>query len=284
MRVIGLVLAAAVMHAGWNAMLKGGGDRLRSVSLMAATTGLLGAAMAAALPAPKPECWTFLGLSAAMHVGYNLLLVLSYREGDLGVAYPIARGSSPMLVTLGAAVTAGERLGGATLLGIGLISAGILGLAWERGRGVSNRGLGPALATGAVIAGYTIVDGLGARRSGDPRSYAAWLFLLFGPPMVPILAARRGWPATFCPRRDGPRRDGRRRVDARLRDRDLGGVDRADGGGLSPPRDECRLRGPVRVDVPGRVVGPATTRVMPGRRGGGGVARISALKPSPSDS
>src|SRR6202012_2631456 len=102
----GLVLAAAVMHAGWNAMLKGGGDRLRSVSLMAATTSLLGAAMAAALPWPRPECWIFLGLSTSLHVGYNLLLVVSYREGDLGVAYPIARGSSPMLVTLGAAASA----------------------------------------------------------------------------------------------------------------------------------------------------------------------------------
>ncbi len=192
--VIGLVLAAAVMHAAWNAMLKGGGDRLRSVSLMAATTSLLGAAMAAVLPRPRPECWIFLGLSTALHVGYNLLLVLSYREGDLGVAYPIARGSSPMLVTLGAAITAGERLGGSTLLGVGLISAGILALAWEQRR---SGGMGPALATGIVIAGYTVVDGLGSRRSGDPRSYAAWLFLLFGPPMIPILAARRGWSRTF---------------------------------------------------------------------------------------
>ena len=179
-------------------MLQGGGDRLRSVSLMAAGDDR---PPRRRWRRPSPAQGTSAGhswpLSATLDVIYNLLLVASYREGDLGVAYPIARGSSPMLVTLGAAVTAGERLGGSTLLGIGLISAGILGLAWERGRGASNRGIGPALATGLMIAAYTVVDGLGARRSGDPRSYAAWLFLLFGPPMVPILAARRGWPATF---------------------------------------------------------------------------------------
>lgn len=197
--VIGLVLASAVMHAGWNAVLKGGDDRLRSVSIMAMATALLGAGLAVALPNPRPASWACLAISSALHVGYNLLLVVAYREGDLGVAYPIARGSSPMLVTLGAAVAAGERLGASTLLGIGLISAGIVGLAREKGRNTSSRALVTALATGLVIASYTVVDGLGARRSGDPRSYAAWLFLLFGLPMAPILLARRGLAATFRP-------------------------------------------------------------------------------------
>src|SRR5581483_10445754 len=106
--VVGMVLAAAVMHASWNALLKGEQDRLRSVAVMSLTTSIVGAAMAVMLPVPRRESWVCLGLSAVLHVGYNVLLVLAYREGDLGLAYPIARGSSPLLVALGAAVMAGE--------------------------------------------------------------------------------------------------------------------------------------------------------------------------------
>lgn len=195
--VIGLVLASAVMHASWNALLKGGGDRLRSVTVMGMVTSAAAAAIVGFLPAPRAESWICLGLSAVLHVGYNLLLVRSYRDGDLGVAYPIARGSSPMLVTLAAAAVAGERLDATAMLGVGLISLGIMALAREGRPGLSARAWLPAIRTGVAIAAYTVVDGLGARRSGDARSYAAWLFLLFGAPMPLILVARRGRAGAF---------------------------------------------------------------------------------------
>ncbi len=195
--VIGLVLASAVMHAAWNALLKGGDDRLRSVTVMGLVTSAAGAAVVGFLPMPRVESWIYLGLSAVLHVGYNMLLVRSYRDGDLGVAYPIAGGSSRMLVRLAAAVVAGERLDGAAMLGVGVISLGILALAREGRRGLSARSWLPAIQTGVAIAAYTVVDGLGSRRSGDARSYAAWLFLLFGAPMPLILVARRGRAGAF---------------------------------------------------------------------------------------
>ena len=120
--VAGLVLTSAAMHASWNALLKGGSDRLRSVTVMAVTTSLVAAAGALFLPKPQVASWGYIALSAALHVVYNLLLVASYRHGDLGVSYPIARGSSPLLVAVGAAAVAGERLDGFSLTGIVLIS------------------------------------------------------------------------------------------------------------------------------------------------------------------
>ena len=285
--VIGLVLAAAVIHRRMERDAQGGGDRFRSVSLMAATTGLLGAAMAAALPAQS----RVLGLPEASRrrcvESYNLLLVLLYRRGDLGVQPTRSAGarrrcSSP---STRRPSTAGEQLGGSTLLGIGLISAGILSLAWEQGRDVSNRGESARQqAAGAVIAGYTIVDGLGARRSGDPRSYAAGSSSCSSAlRWCRSSPSRRGWPATFRPDADMARGDvgSGAVVDARLRDRDLGASRCAHHQARSRPSAEttvnvfAALFGWMFLNEP---LEPAAAHVMPGRRGRGDVARISALR------
>jgi drug/metabolite transporter (DMT)-like permease len=190
--VAGLVLTSAAMHASWNALLKGGSDRLRSVTVMAVTTSLVAVIGALLLPTPRVGSWGCIALSAALHVAYNLLLVASYRHGDLGVSYPIARGSSPLLVAVGAAFVAHEQLDLLTLTGVGLISVGILGLAFETRNGLPSRALVPALLTGATIAAYTLADGMGARLSGHSQSYAAWLFLSYGPAMLLILILWRG--------------------------------------------------------------------------------------------
>lgn len=167
-------------------MLKGGGDRMRSVTMMAATAGLASAVWAAFLPVPRAESWFYIGLSLVLHVVYNFLLVLAYRHGDLGVSYPVARGSSPMLVAAGAAIVAGERLDAFTLVGISLVCGGIFGLAREGREGKFTRGIVPAALTGATIAAYTVADGLGSRASGNPWSYAAWLFIANGLAMLPV--------------------------------------------------------------------------------------------------
>ncbi len=189
---MGLVLASAAMHATWNALLKGGNDRHRSVTVMAMTTSLTAACVACWMPLPGRDSWVFIALSAVLHVVYNLLLVLSYKHGDLGVSYPIARGSSPLIVALGAAALAHEKLGFLALCGVVLISSGILGLAMESRKGVSARALLPALCTGATIAAFTLADGIGGRLSGHAPAYALWLFITYGPVMLVILVVRRG--------------------------------------------------------------------------------------------
>ncbi|MBJ7371405.1 MAG: EamA family transporter [Pseudomonas sp.] len=174
-----LVLFAALLHASWNALLRGGADRLWSMTIMCVAIAIVCAIATFFMAAPAPESWGYALLSALLHVGYNLFLVRSYRVGDLGQIYPISRGSSPALITLGAALFAGETITPAELLGIGLVSGGIISLAF-RGRSLSVPSLPYALGTGCFIAAYSVVDGIGARLSGAPLAYTVWMSALWG--------------------------------------------------------------------------------------------------------
>jgi drug/metabolite transporter (DMT)-like permease len=186
------VLVAAVLHASWNALLKGVEDRLATVVLLD-LTGLVVAAVAVPLvPAPAPASRGLLLVSVVLHLGYELLLLVAYRGGDLSQVYPVARGTAPLLVAVYAGLVLGEHLAPVQLIGLGGVCAGLLVLA-EAGRGAPWRvAVGPALATGVCIAAYTVADGLGVRRAGAVAGYVAWLFLLHGLP-IPLyaLAARR---------------------------------------------------------------------------------------------
>lgn len=181
--VIAMVLGAALLHASWNAILRGGADRLWSTVVICATSAVVAVPAIFLLPPPAPAAWPFLALSAAMQVAYCLLLVRAYREAGLAQAYPIARGTSPLLVALGAALAAGERLTPATWVGILLVSLGIMALAFEKARPKVKSTLA-ALGAGVFVSAYTLTDGLGARLSGHALGYTAWLFLTQGSAMT----------------------------------------------------------------------------------------------------
>jgi len=170
-----LVLLAALLHAAWNAMLRGGADRFWTMGMMNLVPGLFGLGTCLVIGLPAPESLPMVVASGLLHILYNGLLVLTYRSGDLGATYPVARGSSPALVAIGAGLAAGETLPLPAALGVMLVSGGILGLALARG-GIGRAGLLAALGTGATIAGYTVVDGLGVRVSGDWLAYTAAMF------------------------------------------------------------------------------------------------------------
>ncbi len=171
-------------------MLKGGADRLWSMTIMGLATFLAGASLAPFLPFPYPASWPYMLASAVLHVGYNLFLIRAYRHGEFGSAYPVARGSSPLLVTLGAALVAGEWPGPVALAGIALVSLGIISLAF-RGRRLPESGILYALGTGCFIAAYSVADGIGGRLSGHPAGYTLWMCLLWGATAVPVYVARR---------------------------------------------------------------------------------------------
>jgi drug/metabolite transporter (DMT)-like permease len=189
--VVSLVLGAALLHATWNALLRSGADRLWSIVVMGIVSATVALPFTWLLASPEQASWPYIGLSAVLQISYCLLLVRTYRDGDLVQIYPIARGSSPMLVTLGAAVFAGENLGPIALSGVAMVSFGIIGLTFGRDR-PNLKSILAALATGLFIAGYTVTDGIGSRLSGHPQSYAAWLFLFQGAPMPLIYIAIRG--------------------------------------------------------------------------------------------
>ncbi len=188
------VLAGALMHASWNALVKVGLDRLLSLSLMQVACGLLALCAVAFTGLPQASAWPWLAGSALLHVGYNLFLARAYRVGDLGQVYPIARGCAPLLVTLVGLFALSEQPTWQGYLGIALLIAGIVCMAVRGGRRqrFDAAALSAALMTSAFIAGYTLADGIGARVNGDALNYVVWLFLLDGLAMAGVLVALRG--------------------------------------------------------------------------------------------
>jgi drug/metabolite transporter (DMT)-like permease len=177
--VAGLVLCAAVLHASWNAILRSSADRFSTVTVMSFATTAAAVPFALFLPLPEAASWPYLCLSSLLQIGYSVFLVLAYRHAELGQVYPIVRGCVPLLVTLGAALFAHERLGIQSMTGIALVSLGIMSLALgkRRAKAIS---VAAALATGFIIASYTVTDGVGARLAGSPYAYSTWIFLLYG--------------------------------------------------------------------------------------------------------
>lgn len=193
---LAIVLLAAVLHAGWNAIVKGAGDRALTVGAVAAAHVIVGLAALPFVPVPAAEAWPYIVASTVIHIFYYGFLFLSYRFGDLSHVYPIARGVAPLLVALGALAFAGETLSPAGWSGVGAVSAGIAILALRRnGIATADRSaVLAALATGTMIAGYSVVDGIGIRLAGAPSGYIAWLFAFELPVAagVLVLRGRRG--------------------------------------------------------------------------------------------
>ncbi len=194
--VFACVACAAIMHAGWNAVLRGASDRLWSMTLMMIAVAGATAIGAVLVPWPNPASWPYVIASAVIHTGYNLSLVRTYRSGDLGQTYPVSRGSSPVLVALGAAVFAQEAIGVVAAIGITLVSGGIVSLAFQ-GKTVRADFLPAAFTTGVLIGAYTVVDGIGVRLSGNSLAYSNSMFLLWSITMPPIFYAMRGKPPAY---------------------------------------------------------------------------------------
>ena len=187
-----LVLAAAALHASWNALVKIGGDPFVRLAVVNAVGGLCALPFLPLVAVPDPASWPYLVGSIVVHHAYYLALAYGYRFGDLSHVYPIARGSAPPMVALAAWALAGESLSPTGILAITVISGGIVSLAFAGGWRVSSaKPVAFALATGVAIAGYTLCDGLGGRAAGDVFGYIAWLFVLDAVPFSLLVAWRR---------------------------------------------------------------------------------------------
>jgi drug/metabolite transporter (DMT)-like permease len=192
-QVLAATLAAACAHAAWNSIAHGIQDKLASFTLVNAGSFLASIPLLIIAAPPNARCLGYLAASVALHVAYNGLLMLSYRLGDFSQAYPLARGTAPLVVLALAAMFAGERLGTAQLAGVALICGGLGSLVvWGRRGGYDRRAVLAAVATGLVIGGYTTLDGLGVRLSGSVLGYTGWLMLAQSL-VIPVAAlAHRG--------------------------------------------------------------------------------------------
>ena len=193
--VVVAVLFAAACHAGWNAAIKRGLDPLAttvSISIGAAVAGLLLLPFAGL---PAEASWPFVAASVLIHLFYFAALIESYRSGDMGQVYPIARGSAPLMTATATTLFIGERLGLIGWCGISLLVAGVVLLSLRGGRDLAKldrRAVGFALFTAVTICAYSVVDGVGARLAGSANAYSATLFVGIGPVMAFYALARRG--------------------------------------------------------------------------------------------
>lgn len=191
--VLVTTLVAAVLHATWNAIAHGVGDRLVGFTLIGVSYTVVAGIGVLVLGPPPGAAWPYVLASAAVHAVYQLLLLASFQLGEFSQVYPLARGTSPWVVTLISVTLLGRTLPVTEAVGVLVISAGLVGLVlvggWP-GR-AQLPAVGAAVATGLCIAGYTVLDGVGVALA-PVASYAAWMFLLQGPVLPLVALVRRG--------------------------------------------------------------------------------------------
>lgn len=195
LEVFAIIMLGAILHASWNAVVKGGGDKLLTTCTITSVAAVVALVVIPFLQIPAKESWPFLALSVVFQVLYFVLVATTYRIADMSQTYPIMRGTAPLLVATLSLMLFPETLSALAWTGIAIICVGILCMAGRPPVG-QRKGVVLALINACVIAGYTLIDGLGVRRSGAPAAYSLWIFLLTGIPLAAwALASHR---TVFC--------------------------------------------------------------------------------------
>lgn len=192
--VVAVVLLGALLHASWNAVLKKGGNAAfdaATVALGAAVTSLI---LLPFVPFPPAAVWPFILASTCLQALYFHLLGEAAKAGDLGLVYPIMRGTAPLLTATVSWLVLNEQLSYEMLAGILAISGGVMTLAVDA-RATSGKAVLIALLNACVIATYSFVDGLGARTMGHALGYTLWISLFPPVPLLILAGWRRGYPA-----------------------------------------------------------------------------------------
>ncbi len=200
--LIGSVLFAAFLHAVWNAIVKSGADKQLTTIMITTSAGAIAALLLPFLPQPAAASWPFIAASALAQFAYYGLLAAAYRRGDLSHTYPIMRGTAPLIVAALSGVLIGEAMTASRWLGVGLICGGVLGMAMHRQPRSHGERSATAFALGnaLVIASYTLIDGLGVRKSHSPPAYALWIFLLTAIGLLLPVSLRRRADRCACMR------------------------------------------------------------------------------------
>ena len=188
------VLGAGFLHASWNALLKSstGGDAMLDIAAVVAGSALWAVLLVPFVPLPQPTAWLFMAASSVIHFGYYITLGRAYRIGDLSFAYPLMRGTAPLIVTVIGSIFLRELPSVPMMLGIALISAGIISIAFVRRHNHPPGAARWAFANAGIVAAYTVVDGTGARAAGNAMAYVTWLLFLEGLPFLVWILVRRG--------------------------------------------------------------------------------------------
>jgi drug/metabolite transporter (DMT)-like permease len=190
------VLIGALSHASWNTLIKGAGlDPMSSTTLICIGSAVVALVLLPFVGNPAWAVWPWLLASTLVHLVYFAALIEAYRAGDLGQVYPIARGSAPLMTAIAATFFIGEKLSVIAWAGILVLVAGVFLLSMRGGRDlakIDRKAVGFALLTAASICAYSVIDGIGARVSGNSFGYVLWLFVLSAVVVVPYAIYRDG--------------------------------------------------------------------------------------------
>jgi len=195
--VLLLVLTGALMHASWNALVKSSADKALDTALIHVLCSLLALPVLFIVGLPPVHVWPYVLASLIIHVGYYIALAGALKHGELGLAYPLMRGTAPLLVALGSYLLLDEAISSMGWLGIVMISSGVLMLGMSAGLLQHRKAVFFALSNAVLIALYTVVDARGARESGHVAQYIALLFALDGWPFAALVFMQRKgqvWP------------------------------------------------------------------------------------------
>jgi phosphonate utilization associated putative membrane protein len=196
--LVAIVLFGALLHAGWNALVKSGADKDLDTALIHVLASAVALPMLLVAGLPPPVSWPYIAASLLIHIGYYTALVGAYRHGDLGLTYPIMRGAAPMLVAVGSTVFLGDNPTPVAWVGIVAITVGValVGLSSPRAALRQRKAVAFALANAVIIALYTVTDGIGVRSTvaagSGAASYVLLLFVLDGWPYALLVWSRRG--------------------------------------------------------------------------------------------
>ena len=196
------VMAAALIHASWNALIKTGASKQSAMLILGIGQALLGIGIALWKGLPVDAAWPWLLASGLIHMCYQLNLGYAYEHGDLSRVYPIARGTAPMIVLVFSALFLSDSMTPTEVAGVMVLGLGILFMV--RGvftSGESRRMLPFALGAAVATAGYSITDGMGARAAGDAVLYVGWLMMISALFYIPAAVALRGPSLFLAPRR-----------------------------------------------------------------------------------
>lgn len=206
--IVAAVLAGGLLHASWNALIKSSSNKQLDTALIHLLGSVVAVPIVLIVGCPPAAAWPYIAASIVIHVGYYIALSGAYQHGDLGLTYPLMRGTAPLLVALSSTLTLGESLSPVAWAGVLGISAGVLTLGLSAHAFAAPKAVRYALANAVVIALYTVADGLGVRASGNAAQYVATLFLLDGWPFALLVFlrqrgavvwpyARRRWPVAL---------------------------------------------------------------------------------------
>lgn len=200
--VFGIVLFAAFLHAVWNAIVKDGANTVLTTVLVTAFGTIIAAVILLFCVQPARESWLFIMTSVVLQVSYFALVGHIYRISEMSLIYPLMRGTAPLLAALLGIVIIKETLTLPAWIGICFLCGGILSLVFTQ-RISSTKGMKLAVLNALIIAGYTLVDGIGVRLSQAPAAYTLWIMVFQGlilvgwrlivNPMDLIMYAKRYW-------------------------------------------------------------------------------------------